>query len=64
MSDNKTAHIHIDTNRIISPVSPLLFSGFAEHMGRCIYGGIYEPGSPRADENTACAATCWPRCAN
>ena len=51
MSDNKTAHIHIDTNRIISPVSPLLFSGFAEHMGRCIYGGIYEPGSPYADEN-------------
>ena len=51
MSDNKTAHVHIDTNRIISPVSPLLFSGFAEHMGRCIYGGIYEPGSPRADEN-------------
>ena len=51
MSDNKTAHVHIDTNRIISPVSPLLFSGFAEHMGRCIYGGIYEPGSPHADEN-------------
>ena len=51
MSDNKTAHIYIDTNRIISPVSPLLFSGFAEHMGRCIYGGIYEPGSPHADAN-------------
>ena len=51
MSDNQTAHIHVDTNRIISPVSPLLFSGFAEHMGRCIYGGIYDPGSPHADEN-------------
>ncbi|MCY4527087.1 MAG: hypothetical protein OXB89_10835 [Anaerolineaceae bacterium] len=51
MSDNKTARIYLDTNRIISPVSPLLFSGFAEHMGRCIYGGIYDPGSPLADEN-------------
>ncbi len=51
MSDHKTARIHIDTNRIISPVSPLLFSGFAEHMGRCIYGGIYDPDSPHADEN-------------
>ena len=51
MSDNKTAHLYIDTNRVISPVSPLLFSGFAEHMGRCIYGGIYDPGSPHADEN-------------
>jgi len=51
VSDNKTARIYLDTNRIISPVSPLLFSGFAEHMGRCIYGGIYDPGSPLADEN-------------
>ena len=51
MPQSEAAHVHIDTNRIISPVSPLLFSGFAEHMGRCIYGGIYDPGSPHADEN-------------
>lgn len=44
-----TAQIYIDTNRVISPISPLLFSGFAEHMGRCIYGGIYDPASPHAD---------------
>lgn len=24
-------------------------SGFTEHMGSCIYGGIYDPG-PLADE--------------
>jgi alpha-N-arabinofuranosidase len=29
----------------------MLFSGFAEHMGRSIYEGIYEPDSPHADEN-------------
>ena len=51
MPQSAAAQIHIDVKRVISPVSPLLFSGFAEHMGRCIYGGIYEPGSPRADEN-------------
>lgn len=49
MSD--ISHIYIDTNRIISEISPLLFSGFAEHMGRCIYEGIYDPASPHADEN-------------
>jgi len=43
------ATIYIDTNRVISPISPLLFSGFAEHMGRCIYEGIYDPASPHAD---------------
>jgi len=43
------AHVYLDTNRTIGEISPLLFGGFAEHMGRCIYGGIYEPGSPHAD---------------
>jgi alpha-N-arabinofuranosidase len=45
------SQIYIDTNRVISEISPLLFSGFAEHMGRCIYEGIYDPASPQADEN-------------
>ncbi|HEX3051354.1 MAG TPA: alpha-N-arabinofuranosidase [Aggregatilineaceae bacterium] len=44
------ANIYLDTNRRISPLSPLVFSGFAEHMGRCIYEGIYDPASPHADE--------------
>ena len=51
MSNSETARITIDTKRVISEISPLLFSGFAEHMGRCIYGGIYDPESPHADEN-------------
>jgi len=44
------ATVYIDTNRVISAISPMLFSGFAEHMGRCVYGGIYDPASPHADE--------------
>ena len=51
MSNSDTARITIDTKRVIGEISPLLFSGFAEHMGRCIYEGIYEPASPQADEN-------------
>lgn len=46
-----TAKISLDSGRTIAPISPLLFGGFAEHMGRCIYEGIYEPASPHADPN-------------
>lgn len=45
------AQIYLDSHRIIAPISPLLFGGFAEHMGRCIYEGIYDPASPHADED-------------
>ncbi|AFZ66337.1 alpha-L-arabinofuranosidase [Deinococcus peraridilitoris DSM 19664] len=45
------ATVSLNTHRTISEISPLIFGGFAEHMGRCIYEGIYDPGSPLADEN-------------
>jgi alpha-L-arabinofuranosidase len=44
------AQVFLDTNRTIAPISPLLFGGFAEHMGRCVYEGIYDPESPLADQ--------------
>ena len=44
-----TAQIFLDSTRTIAPISPLLFGGFAEHMGRCVYEGMYDPGSPHAD---------------
>jgi alpha-L-arabinofuranosidase len=43
------AQVFLDTNRTIAPISPLLFGGFVEHMGRCVYEGIYDPASPHAD---------------
>jgi alpha-N-arabinofuranosidase len=43
------AQVLLDTHRTIAPISPLLFGGFVEHMGRCVYEGIYDPGSPLAD---------------
>ncbi len=51
MSHSSKAQIYIDSNRPISSISPLVFSGFLEHMGRAIYEGIYDPASPHADAN-------------
>jgi alpha-N-arabinofuranosidase len=48
---NQTAQVFLDSNRTIAPISPLLFGGFAEHMGRCIYQGIFDPESSHADSN-------------
>jgi alpha-N-arabinofuranosidase len=39
----------IDPGFVIAPVPRRLFGSFVEHMGRCVYGGIYEPGHPEAD---------------
>jgi alpha-N-arabinofuranosidase len=41
--------IKIDPQRVIGTIDRNIFGGFAEQLGRCIYGGIYEPGSPLAD---------------
>jgi len=43
------ARIKIDTERVIGEVHPHLFGNFAEHLGRCIYGGIFEEGSSLSD---------------
>ncbi|WP_243663217.1 hypothetical protein [Rhodothermus marinus] len=45
------ARIKIDPDRVIDQVDPLIYGSFVEHLGRCVYGGIYEPGSPLADED-------------
>lgn len=44
------ARITLDRDFIIGPVPPRLFGSFVEHMGRCVYTGIHEPGHPEADE--------------
>jgi alpha-L-arabinofuranosidase len=46
-----TARIKIDIDRTIGEVHPHLFGNFTEHLGRMIYGGIYEEGSPLSDKN-------------
>ncbi len=43
------AKLTLDKEFTISEVDPRLFGGFAEHLGRHIYTGIYEPEHPTAD---------------
>ena len=43
------ARIKIDTDRVIGEVHPHVFGNFVEHLGRCVYGGIFEEGSPLSD---------------
>ncbi|MEN8160741.1 MAG: alpha-L-arabinofuranosidase C-terminal domain-containing protein [Myxococcota bacterium] len=41
--------VHLHTRHTIAPVDRRIFGGFLEHMGRAVYGGVYEPESPHAD---------------
>ena len=43
------ARLTIDPHFTVGPVNPRLFGGFVEHLGRCVYDGIYEPRHPSAD---------------
>nr|WP_296069261.1 alpha-N-arabinofuranosidase [uncultured Actinoplanes sp.] len=43
------AHLTLDPAFAIAPVDRRLFGSFVEHMGRCVYTGIFEPGHPDAD---------------
>jgi alpha-N-arabinofuranosidase len=39
----------IDPAFTVAEVDERVFGSFVEHMGRAVYGGIYEPGHPTAD---------------
>jgi alpha-N-arabinofuranosidase len=45
----QTASVTIDPSFRIGPADRRLFGSFVEHMGRCVYGGVYEPDHPLAD---------------
>ncbi|TDN90722.1 alpha-N-arabinofuranosidase [Microbacterium sp. BK668] len=45
------AHLTIDPHFTVGPINRRLFGSFVEHLGRCVYDGIYEPGHECADEN-------------
>ncbi len=34
----------------IGEIDPRLYGSFIEHLGRAVYGGVYEPGHPTADD--------------
>jgi alpha-N-arabinofuranosidase len=46
---NPVHALSLDRDFILADVPARLFGSFAEHLGRSIYGGLYEPGHPLAD---------------
>jgi alpha-L-arabinofuranosidase len=44
------AKVLLDKDFSVGDTDPRLFGSFIEHLGRAVYGGIYEPGHPLADE--------------
>ena len=47
----RQTRISLDTSRSVSAVNRRLFGSFVEHMGRCVYTGIFEPEHSTADAN-------------
>jgi alpha-L-arabinofuranosidase len=43
------ASLTVDPAFRVGDVDPRLYGSFVEHLGRCVYSGIYEPGHPSAD---------------
>src|SRR5215204_7164795 len=46
-----SASMTVDPAFRVGDVDPRLYGSFVEHLGRCVYTGIYEPGHPTADAN-------------
>jgi len=44
-----SSRITVDPAAVVAPVSPRLFGTLVEHMGRCVYEGIFDPGDVNAD---------------
>lgn len=44
------AEIIINRNYRIGEIDRRIYGSFIEHLGRAVYGGIYEPGHPTADD--------------
>ncbi|KAF2188040.1 glycoside hydrolase family 51 protein [Zopfia rhizophila CBS 207.26] len=51
ISEDETPSITIHPSHKVAKINDNVYGGFTEHMGRCIYGGIFDPGNPLSDEN-------------
>jgi len=45
----QTATLHVFPRHRLNAINRHIYSGFTEHMGRCIEGGIYDPTNPNKD---------------
>ncbi len=50
MAKYKKAQMILEKDFKVSDVDKRIYGSFIEHLGRAVYGGIYEPGHPEADE--------------
>ena len=44
----KKASLRVRADRVRGRIDPRIYGQFIEHMGRCVYGGIFEPASALA----------------
>ena len=49
-NDNHQASVFLHTEHRVAPVDERIFGGFLEHLGRAVYGGVYDPGNSLSDE--------------
>ena len=47
----RTVTVQLRADNVIGTTDQRLFGAFIEHLGRCVHGGIYEPGHPTADKH-------------
>ena len=47
----QNARIKIDLDRTIGDIDKNIYGNFVEHLGRCVYGGIYDSSSKLSDKN-------------
>ena len=45
------AKLTLSKHFIKNKIDDRIYSSFLEHIGSAIYGGIYDPGHPKADED-------------
>ena len=49
MAAQLKARLTLDREFTVGPIDPRMYGSFIEHIGRAVYGGIFEPGHPTAD---------------
>lgn len=47
----KSATLTVDRSASIALIDDRLYGSFIEHLGRAVYGGIYQPGHSRSDKD-------------
>ena len=49
LDEAEQARVSVYPSRKLSKINDNIYGGFTEHMGRCIYGGLYDPKNSNRD---------------